>query len=323
MSNKNSRKAKAAPAFDDIVGQDEAKEQLKFLAETANVNMGYCAPSLIIGPKGIGKTMFAKAFGRTLTDENGRARAVVTINSSTVKSVSNFFLNIYPKILKIGRATCIFFDEAHALDKGVQTMFLSVLNPEKGTLRTIEHNGNPVDFDLKDLAFLFATTDPQLMLKPLADRLGDPIALRDYNETELGQILDLHLPDVKLDPKVLPLITPTLRGNGRSAVQRASQIEGFAKIYTLDTFTVKDWEALKVRANIKPLGLNNNEITILRELCRRGPCTLQTLIAATSQSQSMLRLHLEPTLVRLGLMKIEGTRQITPDGIEILKEIDG
>jgi hypothetical protein len=37
----------------------------------------------------------------------------------------------------------------------------------------------------------------------------------------------------------------------------------------------------------------------------------------------MLRLHLEPTLVRLGLMKIDGTRQITPDGIDILKEIDG
>jgi len=322
MSNRN-RKTKFASTFDEIVGQEEAKEQLMFLAETTNVNLGFCSPSLIIGPKGIGKTMFAKAFGKTLTDENGNPRPVVTINSSTVKSVSNFFLNIYPKILKLGRACCIFFDESHALDKGVQTMFLSILNPEKGMVRTIEHNGQPVEFNLRELAFLFATTDPQLMLKPLVDRLGDPIALRDYNETELGEILNIHLPDVKLDASVVPLITPTLRGNGRSAVQRAEQINGFCKIYGLDIFDKKDWEVLKKRANIKPLGLNNNEITVLRVLNKRGACTLQTLIASTAQSQSMLRLHLEPTLVRLGLMKIDGTRQITPDGIDILKEIDG
>lgn len=320
MSN---NKKKINPFFDSIVGQEEAKSQLNFIARTANVNMGYCPPTLIIGPKGIGKTMFAKAFGKTLTTAEGQSRPVVTINSSTVKSVANFLTNIYPKILKLGKACCIFFDESHALDKGVQTMFLSILNPEKGMLRTIEHNGNPVDFDLKELAFLFATTDPQLMIKPLVDRLGDPVALRDYDAGELGEILNIHLPDIKVDPLVLPLITPTLRGNGRSAVQRASQIQGYCLINDQDTFGKKDWEALKKQANIKPLGMNVNEIQVLRILNNRGPSTLQTLIAASGQSQSMLRMHLEPTLVRLGLMKIEGTRQITPDGIEILREIDG
>lgn len=317
---KNTVKPTKMPAtFSEIIGQQEVKEQLLFLAEGANVNFGFCPPILLIAPKGGGKTTFAKAFGKTLNDEHGKPRKVITLNSSTVKSVANFFLNIYPKVLKHSSsgAVALFFDESDTLEKKFQKMMLSVLNPEKGMVRTIEHNGQEIEFDLRQIAFFFATTDPQAMDKALVDRLTQ-ISLRPYNAAELAQILNIHLSDIKIAAEVLPLITATLRGNGRSAVLRAQEIDNLCKIDGLDEFSKKEWNKLKVRANIKPFGLMASEIEVLQILHDRGECTLQTLIATSGQTHSMLRSHLEPTLTRLGCMEINGKRQITPRGREVL-----
>lgn len=315
------KNVKKNPYFKGIIGQEEVKEQLFFLAEGANVDMGYCPPVLLIGPKGTGKTMFATAFGKTLLDEDGNPRKVVILNSSTVKSVPNFFLNIYPKILKLGKAVAVFFDEAHSLPKEFQTLMLTVCNPEKGRLRTVEHNGQPVDFNLCEIAFFFATTDPQRMDKALVDRC-EKAALRDYTPCELGAIVKHHCPDFEITPEAMELIVPTMRGNGRSAVQRAQQVEKFCKIHQVDKFEKKHWTVLKKRANIRPYGLDINEIQVLRLLVERGECTLATLVAATGQTSSMVRFQLEPTLTRLGLMAINGKRQATAAGHDVLKEID-
>ena len=321
MSANAVKNVKKNPFFKEIIGQEEVKEQLFFLAEGANVDLGYCPPVLLIGPKGTGKTMFATAFGKSLTDEDGSPRKVVILNSSTIKSVPNFFLNIYPKILKIGKAVAVFFDEAHSLPKEFQTLLLTVCNPEKGRIRTIEHNGQPVDFNLCELAFFFATTDPQRMDKALVDRC-EKAALRDYTPSELSKIVKHHCPDFDIADDAMDLIVPTMRGNGRSAVQRAQQVEKFCKIHGIDKFEKKHWVALRKRANIRPYGLDINEIQILRLLSERGECSLATLVAATGHTRPMVQFQLEPTLTRLGFMAINGKRQLTAEGHAVIKELD-
>jgi Holliday junction resolvasome RuvABC ATP-dependent DNA helicase subunit len=160
------------------------------------------------------------------------------------------------------------------------------------------------------------------MLGPLLTRLTT-VALRDYTVPELGQIMAANLPkNLKIKGDVIDEIAPTLRGIARNAVLRAHEISRFCKIRNLSEFSEKEWPMLCRKANVLPYGLNINEANILK-LLAKGSKSLQTLAAATGQTPNMIRLSLEPALVRGGFMKIGAgsVREITPDGMTLVRQL--
>jgi Holliday junction resolvasome RuvABC ATP-dependent DNA helicase subunit len=307
--------------FKDIIGQQEVKDQLEELALGSFVEFGFVPPVLFLGPKGVGKTFIAEAFSHELQDAEGLPRRCLVLNSSTVKSPKYFFEQVYPALQRIGSCGLL-FDESHELDKDVQTLFLSVLNPKAGVVRRLEYKQVAYEFDLSNISFMFATTDMQKMLPPLVNRLTT-VALRDYNKTELGLILAANLSNgIRIKDGMLDIIAPTLRGNARAARLRAEEISRYCNIRNKTEFTEKDWPVLCRVANILPFGLNQNEATVLK-LLAMGPKSLQTIAACTGQSPSMIRLGLEPMLIRAGLMRIgeHSIREITPDGMDACKKM--
>ena len=77
-------------AFDKLVGQDSVKKKLGFYLEAYNSTS--IVPFLnFVGAKGLGKTEFAREFGRNILNNEGNKRTFVEINSSTVKGVNQFF----------------------------------------------------------------------------------------------------------------------------------------------------------------------------------------------------------------------------------------
>jgi Holliday junction resolvasome RuvABC ATP-dependent DNA helicase subunit len=72
---------------------------------------------------------------------------------------------------------------------------------------------------------------------------------------------------------------------------------------------------------IKPLGLTNIEIEILSILKERGNCSLQMLSAVTGMSRTALQKESELYLLKRGLMKIDGQREICGKGINILQKL--
>jgi Holliday junction resolvasome RuvABC ATP-dependent DNA helicase subunit len=88
------------------------------------------------------------------------------------------------------------------------------------------------------------------------------------------------------------------------------------------TFFEQDWDDLRNTLGIKPLGLTNIEHQVLQILSERGPSTLQTIAAVTGMSRTAIQKEAELYLLQRGLMKINGTREITRLGTEILKELE-
>ena len=139
-----------------------------------------------------------------------------------------------------------------------------------------------------------------------------------YSPEELGEIVKLRLDWVDFRDEVIKDISMTLRGNARSAVKRAMEIEMFCDTYNHSHFGREEWETLCDTLEILPFGLTPLEKQVLLILKERGACTLQTLSAVTGMERSAIQQEVELHLLREGFMRIDGKREITGKGHKVL-----
>lgn len=304
--------------FDNLIGQSEIKRQLEFYSQ-AYQKTSVIPFILLNGAKGLGKTEFLKQFSRSLTNEDGKPRPMLELNSSTIKNNQMFFEQIFMPIVQNNEVT-LFFDECHALPKDLVMAFLSILNTERTPFKEFNWREFTFEFNFTKISMIFATTELDKLFAPLKDRMTI-LDFKPYKTNELSDIIKGRLEDVEFEDGVLEDVASTTRGNARSAVKRAKEIETYCETQNSNVFMKEEWNRLRQILGIKPLGLTNTEIQILDILKERGPSTLQTIAAVTGMSRTAIQKDAELYLLQKALMKIEGTREITRLGTEVLNEI--
>lgn len=306
--------------FDNLIGQPEIKRQLEFYAE-AYKKTSVVPFILLNGAKGLGKTEFLKAFSKSLTNEDGKPRPMLELNSSTIKNNTMFFEQIFLPIVQNNQVT-LFFDECHALPNDLMMAFLSILNTERSPYKEFNWREYTFTFDFTKISIIFATTELDKLFAPLKDRLT-VLDFKPYKADEIAQIISGRLSDVQFEEDLLTQIASTTRGNARSAVKRAKEIESYCETRNSTTFFKEEWNDLRNILGIKPLGLTNTEVQVLEILAERGSSTLQTIAAVTGMSRTAIQRDAELYLLQRGLMKINGHREITSYGLKVLNEING
>lgn len=297
--------------FKELIGQDHIKNSLQFYIEGSNRG-GAVPPLLFTGARGLGKTEFARQMAKNLK------KPLLELNCSTIKNNTQFFEQIFVPVVMNNEVT-ILFDECHALPKELQNAFLTVFNVEKHTRKHFEWQGSTMEFDFTKQTYLFATTEPDKIFTPLKDRFEE-IDFRPYTEIELSNILKKRADWVEVDSALLPVIADTLRGNARSAVKRAKQIEMFCENKNVNKFAATEWKEMCVVLGIKANGLTNAETQVLQILKERGACSLAMLAAATGLSRTALQKDVEMHLLRKGYLRINGLREITGLGQNALSK---
>jgi Holliday junction resolvasome RuvABC ATP-dependent DNA helicase subunit len=304
--------------FDSLIGQPEIKRQLEFYSDAYKKTS--VVPFLLLnGAKGLGKTEFLKQFSKTLTNEDGKPRPMLELNSSTIKNNQMFFEQIFMPIVQNNEIT-LFFDEAHALPKDLVMAFLSITNTERTPFKEFNWREYTFQFDFTKISMIFATTELDKLFPPLKDRLTI-LDFKPYKVDEISEIVKGRLKGVEFEDGVLAEIASTTRGNARSAVKRAKEIETYCETHNSTLFFKEEWKELRQILGIKPLGLTNTEIQVLEILQERGPSTLQTIAAVTGMSRTAIQRDAELYLLQRGLMKINGTREISRAGTLILDEV--
>ena len=304
--------------FKDLVGQDEVKRQLSFYAEAQN-KTGIAPFLMLSGAKGLGKTEFAKQYAEALKNKDKSKRPFLEINCSTIKNANAFFEQIFLPIVMHNEIT-ILFDEAHMLPKDLVNAFLTIFNTEKGSYKEYHHAEQIFQFDFTKQNFIFATTELDKLFAPFKDRLTI-VDFRPYSVEELGEIVKLVASDIKFDKGLIADIAETTRGNARSAVKRAREIMLYCESNNKPQYTKDDWGQMSHTLGIKPLGLSNIEVELLSILKERGNCSLQMLSAVTGMSRTAIQKEAELYLLKRGLMKINGVREISGKGMNILRKI--
>ena len=304
-------------AFDKLVGQDSVKKKLGFYLEAYNSTS--IVPFLnFVGAKGLGKTEFAREFGRNILNNEGNKRTFVEINSSTVKGVNQFFEQIYLPFI-LDKEVTIFFDEAHALPKELIMVFLSIFNTESGHEKTIIHKETAYVFDFKKHSFLFATTESDKIFAPFKDRLIT-VDFDNYSQADLSQIFLNNLVDITFEADALDYISSTFRGNARNCVQRVKDIQFYSKSRNINHFSMVEVKDLCDTLSILPEGCSQIEWRILNILRKEGRQSLQSLSARTGLSRNSIQKDHENYLLSKGYIEIDGQRLITAKGCALLNK---
>jgi|TARA_R110000824_G_scaffold352371_2_gene539429 Holliday junction DNA helicase RuvB len=273
---------------------------------------------MFVAPKGCGKTTMAKATARRLKSIN-KDKKYFEINCSTLKNVKQFFNQIVIPYMQDREAT-ILFDECSEIPKDVTMALLTILNPNPDHQTSFSFEDYTVDFDFRQLSFMFATTETQSVFHALMDRL-ERVDLEEYSLSEMGEIVGMNL-DLKIEAKALQNISSVLRGNARAAQKMAQKIESYCEMNNTKVFKDSDWKKLSNILSIFPLGLNTTEILLLNILKDNKDCSLTNLAAKTGISKHAVQRDFEIYLQKHSLMDITTAgRNITAKGLDYLKKL--
>jgi len=273
---------------------------------------------MFVAPKGCGKTTMAKATARRLKSIN-KDKKYFEINCSTLKNVKQFFNQIVIPYMQDREAT-ILFDECSEIPKDVTMALLTILNPNPDHQTSFSFEDYTVDFDFRQLSFMFATTETQSVFHALMDRL-ERVDLEEYSLSEMGEIVSMNL-DLKIEAKALQDISSVLRGNARAAQKMAQKIESYCEMNDTKVFKDSDWKKLSDILSIFPLGLNTTEILLLNILKDNKDCSLTNLAAKTGISKHAVQRDFEIYLQKHSLMDITTAgRNITAKGLDYLKKL--
>lgn len=280
---------------------------------------------LFVGSKGDGKTHLARKTGRNLPDFSDGSRQwkrFYPINGGSIKNATQFFEDICVEVADGDTFATIFIDEAHMIPQALQKgVLLSVFEPNKTRVNTVEHDGMTYTFDFHKLTFLFATTELEKMFDPLVDRL-QKINLEPYRPDELAQIIDLVIDgQVEFEGDTLSELSYYVRRNARHADRIADTILRMG----VTSFGREHMEHLLSNMNLHKYGLDLEEIALLRKLETAGNegLSLGMLASELGKSSKTVQKGLEPYLLGNKLMTIDGRRRLSLKGVNLLREIDG
>ena len=285
-------------AFNEYIGQDKVKENLKVYIEAAKTRGEALDHVLLYGPPGLGKTTLA------------------TIISNEMES--NIKITSGPAIEKAGDLAAIltnlqendilFIDEIHRLSRAVEEILYPAL--EDFSLDIVIGKGpsaKSIRLDLPKFTLVGATTKAGSLSAPLRDRFGIIHRLELYTPEELAKIIERSagILGVEINREASLEIGSRCRGTPRIANRLLKRVRDFAQVEKKD---IIDYEIAKKaldRLEIDEIGLDNTDRIMLHTIVEKfngGPVGLETLAACIGEDKDTIEDVYEPYLMQIGFL---------------------
>ena len=304
--------------FDNIIGQEKVKKRLNFFVQ-GQAKSRLSPHILFSAARGSGKTLIAQTYADQLINSEGKIRRRMTINCSTIKTLKRFFNDVLvPHV--IGKEITILFDEASEIPDDMTMALLTILNPNQQNSNSFSYDDLTIDFDFRNVTFLFATTEAHKINPALLDRL-ERVDLEQYSTENLSAIVQKNSA-ARITDVAIEQISKVLRGNARKATQMANHIALYLSTKNKQTFDLDDWKEFCSNMGINPLGLSPMEIRVLQCLAEKSETTLTNLSAKTHMTRESLQRDIEMHLQKTNLMEVTPTgRKLTHAGRHYLENL--
>ena len=302
--------------FDDFVGQNKIKENLKVYIEAAKKRTDVLDHVLLYGPPGLGKTTLAIIISRELGVD-------IKMTSGPVLDKAGDLAGI---LTNLEENDVLFIDEIHRINPIVEEYIYSAMEDfrldimlDKGA------NARSIQISLPKFTLIGATTRAGLLTAPMRGRFGVVSRLDYYSPEELSYVVQrsARILDVVLEENAAFEIARRSRGTPRISNRLLRRASDFALVKGDGTITKEMVDFTLDRLEIDDLGLDDMDkriITLIAENYNGGPVGINTIAAAIGEEADTIEELYEPFLIQQGLiMRTPRGRQITSKAITHFK----
>ena len=284
--------------FDDYIGQQKIKDNLKIYIEAAKSRGEALDHVLFYGPPGLGKTTLAGI----IANEMGTHLKVTSGPAIEKPGEMAAILN------NLAEGDVLFVDEIHRLNRQVEEVLypamedyqIDVMIGKGATARSIR-------LELPKFTLVGATTRAGLLSAPLRDRFGVVNHLEYYTVKELETIIirSANVLGVEIDSQGANELARRSRGTPRLANRLLKRVRDFAQVKYDGRITGEVADYALNLLDVDRDGLDANDRLILGTIIKKfsgGPVGLDTLAASIGEDAGTLEDVYEPYLIQNGFI---------------------
>lgn len=290
-----------------LIGQPGVREQILVALDSAQQDNRKFDHSALVGFAGGGKTTTAQVIAAEMGTD------FLDILGQSLKGVAD--LNAL--LLQATDRAVVFIDEAHELDRSLQTALYLALDQRRVLLQGSRKGSMPVAIPLQDFTLLLATTDEYQLLQPLRDRMRLTLRFQFYEPDDLAKIARMRAAALgwEVEPEVFPMIAKRSRGTPRLALRLLQAGHRVARAEAGEVVTVANLERACTLESIDHLGLGPTEQQYLGILLE-GPTRLNVIASRLGLPAKTISEVTESFLIRASLVvkDDQGRRQLTAAG---------
>jgi Holliday junction DNA helicase RuvB len=292
--------------WDDYVGQEKIKNNLKVILEAAKNRNETADHLLFSGPAGLGKTTLAYLVAREL------GGLIKTTSGPAIEKAGD----LAAVLTNLSPGEILFIDEAHRINPMIEEVLYPAMESRKLHLVVGKGPGaRTLSLDLPPFTLIAATTRENLLSQPLRSRFGATLRLGFYSIDDIKKILarSARILEIDISPEAVQILARASRGTPRIANRLLKRARDFAEVR--GTKTINEEAALKTleMLEIDELGLEPQDRRLLMTIIEKfngGPVGINTLTAALSEEKGVIEDIYEPYLMTLGFIQRSSSGRI-------------
>ena len=285
--------------FDEYIGQDAVKENLKVAIAAAQARRDVLDHILFHGPPGLGKTSLAYIIAREMgVNIKATSGPVVERPGDLAALLTN-----------LDEGDVLFIDEIHRLNHIVEEVLYPAMEDYQIDIMVGQGPAaRSIKLPLKRFTLIGATTRSGLLTSPLRDRFGHIHRLDFYNTEALAKILQRSaaILSVSEEAEGIMEIAARSRGTPRIANRLLRRVRDYTQVKGNGTITKRLTEQALSMLEVDRLGLDKMDTMLLLTLIDKfagGPVGVETLAAAIGEEKDTIEDVYEPFLIQAGFIQ--------------------